>query len=261
MYEHSTISQTGAVCARSRLEEIERDRTPLRVCAGNDADNVNVLKSCFKRGNAQEKIHRHQESNIFSRSIKRRKLKQRIDTLRIKEEKILKERRELVTKQQVMREILALNPKAFRNADFGKIKVIPMSELLRKKHSLEISSLQASSALRLQRWWRNRMNIKANAFAKGVLELKTMMEKARVIQKWFRQWKADKMHRIEQRQFFRAALTIQRFTRVLMERLHQRKVSQLEESFAYFDEMKLKMQTDAQVRIAFHTRKMLKHRA
>lgn len=66
------------------MGENERDRTPHRVCMGNDLGNIDVLKSCFKGSKERRKA----ETGTFSQMMKRRQLMERISQLRVKEYKI-----------------------------------------------------------------------------------------------------------------------------------------------------------------------------
>ena len=61
--------------------------------------------------------------------------------------------------------------------DLNKLIVMPISELLKKKHNVLIHARQVESAKRLQKWFRNRQMAKKRGFAPfGIWEIKKMVD-------------------------------------------------------------------------------------
>ena len=62
---------------------------------------------------------------------------------------------------------------------------MPISDILKKKHQFIHNAEQNSAVKQLQRWWRNR-NVKRGFSALSIWDIKLMLDKVILIQKWYR---------------------------------------------------------------------------
>ena len=87
-----------------------------------------------------------------------------------------------------------------------------LSDILKKKHQLIVHKLQTTAAKRLQTWWRNKG--KKRGFATiGIWEIKKMLDKVMIIQKWYRGLVAKWDYRVRYAIKVRAVVVIQRLVR------------------------------------------------
>jgi len=56
------------------------------------------------------------------------------------------------------------------------------------------------------------------------------------------------------------AMLLQKFVRRLLDKVHQRKLKEMQQSFLFFDGMKLQMQTESQIKIASAFRRHLERK-
>ena len=72
------------------------------------------------------------------------------------------------------------------NIDVNKLFVMPIDVLLKKKHRELLTAKMNKSAARIQRWFREKTDTKRRGFKIGIWELKRMMDKVPIIQRWYR---------------------------------------------------------------------------
>ena len=122
---------------------------------------------------------------MFAASKKKERMREKIERLRERERRVLSDRREIQRKQMIIKTIQKVQ-KSFK-IDVNKLIVMPIDDLLKKKHLALNQANQIEAAKRLQRWWRDRTGRKQRLFAPfGIWEIKKMFDKIVIIQKWFR---------------------------------------------------------------------------
>ena len=90
---------------------------------------------------------------------------------------MLQDRKILHVKQRLVREIQEC--KTNFKLDVDKLKIMPIDELIKKKHKILIHHEHVMASKHLQKWWRNRLaRKKTRSFAPlGLWELIKMIDK------------------------------------------------------------------------------------
>lgn len=89
-----------------------------------------------------------------------------------------------------------------------------IEDLVLKKHRVIVSQMQNWAASKIQSWWKNWINRRKRKIAPmGVWEIKRMMDKVSIIQKW---WRSILLARYDRSVFVKkckATMRVQRFIR------------------------------------------------
>ena len=127
---------------------------------------------------------------------------------------------------------------------------MPIDVLLKKKHRELLTEKMNKTAKRIQRWFRDKLSQQKRGFKIGIWELKRMMETVPVIQRWWRKMKSKWAWKRLFKQINESTYMIQYYARKFLKKIHEKKVKRMEQSFDYFEKMRIELCTASQIKIA-----------
>ena len=85
---------------------------------------------------------------MFTASLRRERMKANLQRLKEKEIRVVKERRELKFKQKAIRQVQEVQ-KGYQKFNVNKFVIMPLDDILKKKHQLLLAKEQNEAAKRL----------------------------------------------------------------------------------------------------------------